>query len=210
MGSYELEILKIARTNKLLTQSFPDKDETSVGFGYMSIEREDGSYYDVDIDPDFSTLQDVANQINAANAGLKAMIINTKESLNEDGEENYRLLVVSEKSGKASKIYIDPDSTYVEYEEQVQGQNLEMIFEDVKIYNDSNKLTELIPGMVLDAKKAAPGTKVILKVDYDVEKTLEEIKKFLDSYNKVNEFLEKQFKIDENTNRAGEIGRAHV
>lgn len=207
IGSYEVEVKQIAKTHKILTQSFPDKDQTPVGFGYVRIELDDGRSFDVDIDPDHSTLQDVATQINSANAGAKAIVINTKENLEDEDEENFRLLVISEKSGKAASVYIDPDTTYLEFKEQIKGRNLNMLFEDVPVYNDTNKVTELIPGMVLNVKKAAPDTKVILKVDYDVDKTMESIQKFVESYNKVNEFVDKQFKFDAETNKAGPLSK---
>lgn len=149
----------LARTHKLLTQSFPDKDQTPVGFGYMSIELEDGKSFDVDIDPDRSSLQDVATQINSMNAGAKAIVINTKEHIEDEDEDNYRLLVLSEKSGKEAKVTIDPDTTYLEFKEQITGRNLEMLFEDVKVYNETNKVTELFPGMVLDVKKQSQAQK---------------------------------------------------
>ena len=207
VGSYEVEVKQIAKTHKLLTESFPDKNETPVGFGYVTIELDDGQSFDVDIDPDHATLQDVATEINAANAGAKAIVVNTKENLESSGEENFRLLVISEKSGKQASVYIDPDTTYLEFKEQVKGQNLHMLFEDVPVYNDTNKLTELIPGMVLNVKKAAPGTKVVIKVDYDVDKTMENVQKFVESYNKVNEFVDKQFKFDPEANKAGPLSK---
>ncbi|MGY3805096.1 flagellar filament capping protein FliD [Pigmentibacter ruber] len=207
IGTYELEVRHLARTHKLLTQSFADKDTTPVGFGYMTIENEDGESFDVDIDPDRSTLNDVAVQINSLNKGVKAIVINTKEGIEDSDEENYRLIVISEKSGKEAKVTIDPDTTYLEFKEQVTGRNLEMLFEDVKVYNETNKVTELFPGMVLDVKRAEPGTKVNIKIDYDVDKTMENIKKFVESYNKVNEFIDKQFQVDPNTNKAGVLSK---
>ena len=207
IGSYELEVRQLARAQKLLTQSFEDKDKTPVGFGYMTIEKEDGESFDVDIDPDNSTLIDVASQINAMEKGVKAIVINTKEGIEDSDEENYRLLVLSEKSGKEAKVTIDPDTTYLEFKEQITGRNLQMLFEDVKVFNETNKVTELFPGMVLDVKKAEPGTKVNIKIDYDVDKSLENVKKFTESYNKVNEFIDKQFKVDPETNKAGVLSK---
>lgn len=206
-GSYELEVRGLAKTQKLLADSFPDKDETPVGYGYMSIELEDGSTYDIDIDPDRATLQDVVNQINDAQVGVKAMVLNTKQNLEDPEEENFRLLVISEKSGKQAKVYIDPDTTYLEFKEQVTGRNLEVLFEDVPVYSENNTLESLMPGMVLNAKRAEPGTKVQVNISFDVDATLENIKKFVESYNKVNEFLDKQFQVDPQTNRAGTLSR---
>ena len=206
-GSYELEVRHLAKTQKLLAEGFPDKDSTPVGFGYMTIELDDGNTFDVDIDPDASTLQDVARSINEANAGCKAVIINTKENLEDPDADSFRLLVISEKSGKAGKVFIDPDTTYLEFKEQMTGRNLEMLFEDVMVYDEDNTVEGLIPGLVINAKRAEPGTKVTLKIDFDVDQTLESISSFVDAYNKVSEFIDKQFQIDPQTNRAGALSK---
>ena len=205
-GSYEVEVMHLARTHKLLADAFPDKDQTPVGFGYMTIEFDDGKSFDVDIDPDKSTLQQVANSINETVEGAKAIVMNTKEKL-ETGEDSFRLLVLSTKSGKEAKVFIDPDTTYLEFREQVTGRNLEMRFEDVPVFDDDNTAEDLMPGLTLNAKRAEPGTKVTIKVDYDVEKTVEGIKGFVESYNKVNEFVQKQFEIDPQTQKAGPLSR---
>ena len=205
-GSYEVEVLHLARTQKLLADAFPDKDKTPVGFGYMSIELEDGTYFDVDIDPDKSTLQEIAAQINDTVKGAKAIVMNTKENL-ETGEDSFRLLVLSEKSGKEAKIYIDPDTTYLEFKEQVVGRNLEMRFEDVPVFDDDNTVDELLTGMNLKVKRAEPGTLVTLKIDYDASKSIENIRGFVDCYNKVSEFVDAQFKVDPKTNKAGPLSK---
>lgn len=206
-GSYEIEVRGLAKTQKLLAEAFPDKDQTPIGFGYMTIELEDGRSFDIDIDPDRSTLQDVVQQINEANVGAKAMVINTKENLENRDTDSFRLLVISEKSGKEAKVFIDPDTTYLEFKEQVTGRNLEMLFEDVPVFDDDNNLESLMPGLVLNAKRAEPGTKVSIKVDYDVDKALESIKAFTEGYNKVNDFIDKQFQVDPQTNKAGLLSK---
>lgn len=206
-GSYELEVRHTAKTHKLLAAAFPDKDKTPVGFGYMSIELDDGRVFDVDISPDASTLSDVARAINDANAGAKAIVINTKEGLEKPGEESYRLLVISEKSGKEAKVFIDPDTTYLEFKEQVTGRNLELLFEDVPVFDEDNTVEELMPGLTLSVKRAEPGTKINVKIDYDVDKTMESISGFVEAFNKVNDFVDKQFQIDPQTNKAGPLSK---
>ncbi len=206
-GTYELEVLSTARTHKLLADAFPDKDETPVGFGYMRIELEERNSFDIDIDPEQSSLQEVANAINGAKAGARAYVMNTKEHLEDKGKDSFRLLVVSERSGKAAKVFIDPDTTYLSFKEQVTGRNLEMLFEDVPVYNEDNTAKDLIPGLILSAKRAEPGTKVTIKVDYDVDKTLENIKEFVTAYNKFNDFADKQFQFTGDNNQMGPLAR---
>ena len=206
-GNYEIEIRHLAKTQKLLTEGFPDKDSTPVGFGYMTIELDDGRTFDIDVDPDASTLQDVAKQINEMSAGCKAIVLNTKETLQDPEADSFRLLVISEKSGKAGKVYIDPDTTYLEFKEQMSGRNLEMLFEDVMVFDEDNTVEGLIPGLVINAKRAEPGTKVTLKIDFDAEQTFESINNFVEAYNSVSDFIDKQFQINPQTNKAGSLSK---
>lgn len=196
-GSYEFEVRGMAKSDKKLAYGFPDKDQTPVGFGYMYIEREDQEGFDVVIDPG-STLQDVATKINEQDAGVKAMVINTKYK-----PDPYRLLVVSEKSGQEAKISIDEDTTYLEFKEQVTGRNLDVLFEDVPVTDETNTLKELVDGIVFNVKRSEPGTRVQVNVTYDVDATAENIKGFVDKYNEVSEFINKQFVVDPESKRAG-------
>lgn len=188
LGSFEFEVRGMARTEKELAFGFPDKDQTAVGFGYMMIERDDMEPAEVTIEPG-STLQDVAQQINDANAGVRAMVINTKFS-----PEAFRLLVVSEKSGNEARVHIDEDTTFLEFKEQVTGKNLDVLFEDVPVTDDDNILDELVEGATFNIKRAEPGTRVQVSIVHDMDATLEGIKGFIDKYNQVVGFAAEQSK----------------
>jgi len=188
LGTYEFEVRGLARSEKELAYGFPDKDQTPVGFGYMLVERADKEPFEVVVEPD-STLQDVAAQINEANAGVKAMVVNTKYK-----PDSYRLLVVSEQSGEEAKIYLDQDSTFLEFKEQVTGKNLDVLFEDVPITDEDNTLDELIDGVSFSVKRSEPGTRVQVSVLHDMDATLEGIQGFVDNYNEINNFIGGQFK----------------
>ncbi|MBF0440727.1 MAG: flagellar filament capping protein FliD [Oligoflexales bacterium] len=197
-GSYEFEVRGLAKAEKELAYGFPDKDKTPVGFGYMLIEREDmDDSFEIVVEPG-ATLKDVANQINDAGAGVRAMIINTKYK-----PDSYRLLVISEKSGNEARVYVDEDTTFLEFKEQVTGRNLDVLFEDVPVTDEDNNLEELIDGVVFNIKRSEPGTRVQVSIVYDIDKTLEAIKKFVEKYNATIEFVGKQIAIDPNTGKAG-------
>lgn len=196
-GSYEFEVRGLAKADKELAYGFPDKDETQVGFGYLEVHREDQDPLEITIDPG-ATLQDVANRINDADGGVHAIVINTKYK-----PDPFRLLVVSEKSGQEAKVSIDPDTTYLEFKEQVSGRNLDVLFEDVPITDDDNTLEELIDGVVLTVHRSEPGTRVQINIAHDIDKTVEGIKSFVEKYNAVADFVNKQFVQDPNTNKAG-------
>lgn len=196
-GTYEFEVRGLAKAEKELAYGFPDKDETPVGFGYMLVERNDMEDFEVVIKPG-STLQDVAAQINDANAGVKAMVVNTKYK-----PDPYRLLVISEKSGEEAKILIDEDTTFLEFKEQVIGRNLDVLFEDVPVTDEDNILEELVDGVVFNVKRSEPGTRVQVNIVYDTEATMESIKGFVEKYNQLANAINDQFKVDPKTQKAG-------
>ena len=196
-GTYEFEVRALARSDKQLAYGFPDKDQTQVGFGYMLVHREDKDPLEITIEPG-STLQDVASRINDADGGVRALVINTKYQ-----PDPFRLLVVSEKSGQEAKVELDPDTTFMEFKTQVAGRNLDVLFEDVPITDDDNILEELVEGVVLNIHRSEPGTRVQVNVTHDIDKTLEGIKAFVDKYNAIADFVNKQFQKDPNTDKAG-------
>jgi flagellar hook-associated protein 2 len=196
-GSYEFEVRGLAKSEKELAYGFPDKDQTPVGFGYMVIEREGEEDLDITVEPG-STLQDVAQAINETDGGVKAMVINTKYM-----PDPYRLLVISEKSGKESKIRIDEDTTFLEFKEQVVGRNLDVLFEDVPVTDETNNLKELVDGVVFNVKRSEPGTRVQVQINFDIDVTLESIYGFVEKYNEISKFINSQFQVDAKTGRAG-------
>ena len=50
-GTYEFEVRGLARAAKELAFGFPDKDKTSVGFGYMVVHRQDKDPFEVVVNP---------------------------------------------------------------------------------------------------------------------------------------------------------------
>jgi flagellar hook-associated protein 2 len=187
-GSYEFEVRALAKSSKELAFGFPDKDKTEVGFGYMMIEREDQGDAEVVIEPG-ETLQDVAQKINDSGLGVRAMVINTKYT-----PDSYRLLVISEKSGKEARVKIDPDTTFLEFKEQVTGRNLDVLFEDVPVTDEDNNLDELVENVSFSIKRAEPGTRIQLNVDFDIDATIGGIKSFVEKYNQIVKFASDQSK----------------
>ena len=197
IGTYEFEVRGMARADKQLAFGFPDKDATAVGFGYMEVEREDMSPAEITIEPG-STLQDVARQINDAEVGVRAMVINTKYN-----PDSFRLLVISEKSGKEARIKLDEDTTFLEFKNQVAGQDLDVLFEDVPVTDTDNILDELVDGVTFNVKRAEAGTRVQINITHDVDKTLEGIKAFVDKYNQLSTYGHGQYQEDPNTGKRG-------
>jgi flagellar hook-associated protein 2 len=195
-GTYELEVEGLANAEKQLAFGFSDRDVTPVGFGYMRVGAGD-LVKDITIDPG-STLNDVAQKINDAESGVKAMIINTGVK-----EDPFRLMVSSIKSGEDTVMELDPDTTFVEFKQLAKSQDLNVKFEGVDVKRASNTLDGLIEGVNLQAKRAEPGTKVQVEIKNDVPKTSNGIKEFVKQYNEIIGFGRKQSQIDPETGKPG-------
>ena len=198
VGSYEVEVEGLARSERHLAIGFPDKDKTPVGFGHMRVSLGDHGE-DLDLAPG-STLQDVVTKINDRAMGVRASIINTG-----DGSDPFKLLVSSGHTGEAAQIHIDPDTTFLELGTQIKGQDLNAKFEGVDIKRSENALNDLIGGVNLKAMKAAPGTNVTVNVRPDVDRTADGVRDFVKNYNEIQNFSRKQATVDSATGSAGAL-----
>lgn len=190
VGSYDLEINSLARSEKSLSFGFPDKDKTPVGFGFMRVFSGDEGH-DVVIEPG-ETLRDVASKINENVSGVRASVINTGTT-----EDPFKLLVSSVDSGMEARIEIDPDTSFLEFKKQVQGQDLSAKFSGIDVRRPSNKLDELVDGLNLKALKAAPGQEVSINVRHDLDKTASSINEFVAQYNEIQQFSKRQSSASE-------------
>ena len=80
---------------------------------------------------------------------------------------------------------------------------MDVLFEDVPVTDEDNSLEALVDGVIFNARRSEPGTRVQVNVTYDIDKTMESISAFIEKYNEVASFVNKQFIVDPKTNRAG-------
>lgn len=200
-GSYEFEVNSLASKARFLDSGFADKDKTTVGFGFMGIENSDGTMTDIDINPG-STLQDVAAKINDVGGEFQAQIVNTGHE-----KDPFKLMVSSIKTGKAANIKIDEDTTFLDFKKIKPAKNFDVKFEDVAVTGAENKMNDLLEGLNIDLKKAAPGEKVSLNITKDLDKSVESVSGFVDKYNKILEFSQSQKSVPGQEGSGGALSR---
>jgi len=186
-GRYEFEVGELASKDRFLDIGFSDPNSAELGFGHLGVENADGILHEITIDPG-SNLRDVADKINAAGIGAEAMIVNTGV-----GENPFRLMVSSSQTGEKSKIVLDPDTTFLEMDNIKRASDLKLKFEDVEVQRPDNAFKDLLEGVELTAKKAAPGTKVSVEIKHDADKTLTNISEFVGKYNALANHINGKF-----------------
>ncbi|UCG61974.1 MAG: flagellar filament capping protein FliD [Candidatus Zixiibacteriota bacterium] len=105
-GSYNVQVLSLARNHQLASQGFTDSAVSSFGTGTISIRVGDGSVRTVTIDSSNNSLVGIKKAINDAEVGVTASIIN-------DGSESnpYRLIITGDSTGAANRVTIEADLT---------------------------------------------------------------------------------------------------
>jgi len=208
-GEWTLEVLQLAGKPSVVTGGMPDKDKTTMGVGYIKFDTVDGEK-EVYINEDNSTLEKIAAQINAANIGIRAVIVNDRS----DKEDSYKLEIAGLKTGDDNEVkfptvyFLDGESDF-QFTGSTKAQNARYKLDGHEFESADNMIKDLIPGVTLDLKKAVPNQPIRLNITENYDVISEKIKSFVDSYNAALGFVQGQNKLapDKNGNpRLGPLG----
>ncbi len=205
-GSWNVEVSQLAQKAAAITNGFPDKDKTELGVGYFRFYTADG-YKRVYINGDNSTLQGAASTINSAHLGVKASVINDRS----DPENPFRLMISGDGVGSDKKIeyptlyFLDGDQDLY-FEKQQEAKNGKVKIDGLEFEVGDNTVADLIPGVTLELRQAAPGKTVNLNLKEDVQVVSGKVKTFVDSVNAVLSFVQAQNKLDEKTDTSQTLG----
>lgn len=194
-GDWQVEVVRLAQKPGALSNGFPDKDKTQIGVGYLRFETPEGRK-DVYITAENNTLQGVANAINAGNVGLRAQVLNDRK----DPDAPFRLMVTGMATGNDNqvnfpKIYMLDGDRDVYFDESRPAQNAIVKIDGFEMEIPENKLSDVIPGVSLDLKQAAPGRQVNVSVKEDLDTITGKIKGFVEAYNGALGFIQSQHKL---------------
>lgn len=207
-GEWNIEVLQLAEKPTAQSVAFPDKNETRIGTGYIKFETEEGTK-EVYISHEESTLESVAKKINESGTGLNAIIVNDKK----DKDNQFRLQVSGLKSGGENQVsfpivyLLDGDADFL-FEKSKEAVNAKFKLEGMEYEASSNTINDLVPGVTLDLKRAAEGTRVKLKITENFEVISGKVKTFVDAYNGALAFIQGQNKLtgDSKNPRLGPLG----
>ncbi len=181
-GSYQVEVLSLARAQKLGSNTHA---ETGTALGLAGDFTLNGASVLIDAD---DTLIEVRDKINAANTGASPSKVSA--SILTVGPNSHRLILTSDVAGQAgiaradgtggvlaSLGLLDPGA------ELVAGSDARFEIDGVPLQRATNTVTDAIAGLTLKLESAEVGTVVELKVERDAEGALTAAKAFVDAYN---------------------------
>lgn len=165
-GSYDIEVQSLATFQTLVFDKFDSRD-TSIGSGSLQIDfgtwdessstftTDDTRTVNITIPSDASSLDDIADAINAASAGLSATVIDAGDDTftlaikGETGAENSFLITPTEASGDAGLAQLNFSDYTVDSLSQTAS-NAEFTVDGANVIRSSNIITDLIDGVTLE------------------------------------------------------------
>ncbi|MCB0341317.1 MAG: flagellar filament capping protein FliD [Pseudobdellovibrionaceae bacterium] len=205
-GSWNIEVLELAQKSAAITNGFPDKDTTEIGVGYFKFDTKDGSK-EVYINGNNNTLEGAAEAINTANVGLRATVINDRR----DPDAPFRLMISGDAVGDENKVsypalyFLDGDQDLY-FDESREAKNGRIKVDGFELEVTDNKVKDVVPGVTLDLRQAAPGRMVNISVSEDREKVNSKVKDFVKGLNEVLQFIQSQNRMDGNTDTTKTLG----
>jgi len=190
-GSYRFEVTQVATPEIIIGGSGFSSSSDTVGGGVISITVGTGDTVDVTIDSD-STLSEIKNAINSADAGVTASIVKVSGNA-------FALMITAEEKGESitfsiadddgddtdssglSALYADPAAGGMDVAQS--GTKAQITWGDVTFESSSNEIDGMIQGVTLNLNSADPGTTVTVTVTKDSAAMSEKMQTLVDSYN---------------------------
>lgn len=217
-GEYEVSVTSTARAQTLYSPTFSGST-AQVGTGTMSIQlvqdygppvvpKDGASSLELSFtDPD-TTLQDVRDAINAANAGVSASLVG-----NIDG--TVRLALTSKDPGLANQMTVSttgvgftdfdyPPGAFTGMTQSQAAKNAQLSVNGVPVESSTNQVTGAINGLTLTlSKETTTPIKVTVASDETAQKKAME--DFVSAYNALNSYLTEQTKYDETAKKGAAL-----
>lgn len=214
-GSYSITVQQLAKVNKLTSDAF--SEEALVGEGTIHLKLGDDAATDIAVSAD-DTLEDVAQSINSADAGIRAAVIFDGSSYfltltaEETGADRVINLTVTDtgdasntdENGLSRLVY---DKGLTENLSNTQDAADAIITVDgvADIHRSTNVIDDVIEGvtMTLKSEPVAPENEATLTVTRNTDAVVSKINTFASAYNQVLAFFESYQSYNSDTESAG-------
>lgn len=207
-GKYQLEVIQLAQKSSAITNGVEDKDKTYVGVGYIKAVLPNGEKKEIYVDEQNATLSGIAKLINAnTDLGFRANVVNDGKG----GDAPWRLIVSLNDTGDNNRaefpyLYLVDGETDLVFEQERPAQDAKIKLDGFEIEVPSNRVTDLIPGVVIDLNKANPGQEINIEIKEDVQKIGGKIGGLVSSLNNILKFIKEQNTLNESSDTSQTLG----
>lgn len=224
-GSHSLSVERLAGTDRWAFDAVSARDIDLTDTAGQQVSFSVGTTnYSLTVDPEASTLDEIAAQINQmAPDDVSASVVNTGTESNP----SFQLVLTSEKSGEEGRItdlfsdiagateslsmtWAAPDlnGDAQSTNNVTVGNDALATINGLEVRRSNNTFTGVIEGVTLDLRSTTPSGPVSISIDPDREAVRGKIDSFVTSYNAVMEFMNTQssFTLTDGDDGGGETG----
>ncbi len=213
LGTYAIAVAQLARGQSNASAAFATAT-TDVGSGTLTIRSADGATVLATIavgDSGAGTLTEIRDEINAANIGVRASLVN-------DGGQT-RLVLNSKQTGAANGFQVEVDAglSALAFTQNQAAQDAQFSVNGLALTSASNTVTGVIEGVTLVLAKAPPagsppGTTVDaeITVALDADAIKKSVNDFVKAYNDVEKLIAELTRYDPNTKTAAVLNGESV
>lgn len=213
LGTYRIAVSQLARAQAFASAAFTSST-ADVGSGTVTIRNADGSTVLATIDVGDSgtgTLTEIRDEINAANVGVRAALVN-------DGGQ-IRLVLTAAQTGSSNGFQIEVSAglSGLALAQTQAAQDAQFSVNGLALTSASNTVTTAIEGLTLTLTNAPPpgsppGTTVEAQVTVarDAERVTATVKDFVKAYNDLEKLIGELTRYDPNTRTAAVLNGESV
>ncbi|MCX8117537.1 MAG: flagellar filament capping protein FliD [Desulfobacterota bacterium] len=198
-GIYQIVVHQLARAQKYASQGFASQTSPLNFEGELLINGKS-----LVVSPTDSLLT-IRNKINALNTGADPSKVTA--TLLHYGGQGYRLVLTSDLEGAAGMSLLNGASGNLMgalgLTEIQSGADAHLSVDGIALFVPSNAVRDVIPGVILNLKKAQADTTVTVKIERDHLAIKEKIKELVKAYNEVVEAIQTQFTYDAEKEKTG-------
>jgi flagellar hook-associated protein 2 len=194
-GSYDVEVVALAKSHQLASDVFASGPNQVVGTGTLAI-TVGSNTFNVVIDSTNNTVAGIRDTINKAtgNTGVQASLVT--------GRDGSKLVLTSTKSGASSPIKVaqsDGDGGLAKLEYDPNGtkkltelrpaQDAHVIIAGTDVYSSTNSVSDAVDGVTLNLTSAetVAGTTTELNVSNDTSAVQKNVEAFVTAFNKLQQ-----------------------
>jgi len=206
-GTYSIYVDQLAPQQIDVASGISDSDTAPLGTGTFSI-TVGGETETITLDSSNNTLAGIVDEINDLDLGVTATIVN------DGGDDPFNLVITAEDSGTDGAVTYDfggYTSGDVDLSSALTTQQdaLDSIIEvnGIRLTRQTNLIDDAIEGVTLNLLDAhsAEGETTRLTVSTNVDGIVEDVQEFVDAYNDVQSFIDRQFQYSEEGGAGGSL-----
>jgi len=217
-GNHTLTVLRLASVDRWAFSGVAAQDtDLATAAGQQLSFDIDGTNYSITVQQDQSSLAEIAQEINdLAGEDVSASVVN----VGTESSPSYQLVLSADESGEDARIsnlsstiaglaisWSAPDANGAATSAAniTVGNNARAVIDGLTVERETNEFGGVVTGVGITVNAADPAKTITFGVEADKTAIKKKLQDFVDAYNEVIEFVNKQNTYDEETGPGGNL-----